>query len=83
VPRAGDVPPEGPIIVPGVDTIDVTAIHTELFSLNHSGYAEKTELLNDIQLLIQTGERPPEKRVPILQRVTTSRGEFWRYPSLR
>lgn len=83
VPRAGDVPPEGPIIVPGVDTIDVTAIHTELFSLNHSGYAEKTELLNDIQLLIQTGERPPEKRVPIIQRVTTSRGEFWRYPSLR
>ncbi len=83
VPRAGDVPPEGPIIVPGVDTIDVTAINTEMFSLNHSGYAEKTELLNDIKLLIQTGERPPEKRIPILERVTTSGGAFWRYPAMR
>ncbi len=83
VPRAGDVPPEGPIIVPGVDTIDVTAINTEMFSLNHSGYAEKTELLNDIQLLIQTGERPPERRIPILERVTTSAGAFWRYPATR
>jgi esterase/lipase superfamily enzyme len=83
VPRAGDVPPEGPIIVPGVDTIDVTAINTEMFSLNHSGYAEKTELLNDIRLLIQTGERPPERRIPILERVTTSAGAFWRYPAMR
>ncbi len=83
VPRAGDVPAEGPIVVPGVDTIDVTAINTDMFSLNHSGYAEKTELLNDIQLLIQTGERPPEKRIPILERVTTGNGAFWRYPALR
>lgn len=83
VPRAGDVPPEGPIVVQGVDTIDVTAINTEMFSLNHSGYAEKTELLNDIQILIQTGERPPEKRIPILKKVTTARGEFWRYPPMR
>ena len=83
VPRAGDVPPEGPILVPGVDTIDVTNINTEMFSLNHSGYAEKTELLNDIQLLIQTGERPPEKRIPILERISTSRGDFWRYPPIR
>lgn len=83
VPRAGDVPPEGPILVPGVDTIDVTNINSEMFSLNHSGYAEKTELLNDIQLLIQTGERPPEKRIPILERISTSRGDFWRYPAIR
>ncbi|MCL4765139.1 MAG: alpha/beta hydrolase [Hyphomicrobiaceae bacterium] len=83
VPRAGDVPAEGPIVMEGVDTIDVTAINTEMFSLNHSGYAEKTELLNDIQLLIQTGERPPEKRVPILERINTAKGAFWRYPGVR
>jgi esterase/lipase superfamily enzyme len=80
VPRAGDVPPDGPVIMPGVDTIDVTEISTDLLALNHSLYAEKGALLNDIGLLLQTGERPPDKRIPILQRVRTSHGEFWRYP---
>ena len=80
VPRAGDVPASGPIIVEGVDTIDVTAISTLIFALNHSGYAEKSALLQDIQLLIQTGERPPDKRVPILERVKTDKGFYWRYP---
>ena len=51
-----------------------------LFALDHSGYAETSALLQDIQLLIQTGERPPDKRVPILKRVKTSRGDCWRYP---
>jgi esterase/lipase superfamily enzyme len=80
VPRAGDVPPDGPAIVSGVDTIDVTATGPDLLALNHSLYAEKSALLNDIGLLLQTGERPPDKRVPILQRVGTARGDFWRYP---
>ncbi len=80
LPRAGDVPAGGPIVIEGVDTIDVTAISTVLFALNHSGYAEKSALLQDIQLLIQTGERPPDKRVPILERVKTDRGDYWRYP---
>jgi esterase/lipase superfamily enzyme len=80
VPRAGDVPSSGPIVVEGVDTIDVTAVSTQLFALNHSGYAEKSALLSDIQLLIHTGERPPDKRVPILERTKTDRGDYWRYP---
>jgi esterase/lipase superfamily enzyme len=80
VPRAGDVPAEGPVIVPGVDTIDVTATSTDLFALNHSAYAEKSSLLNDIGLILQTGERPPERRIPILQKVGTATGHFWRYP---
>jgi esterase/lipase superfamily enzyme len=80
VPRAGDVPSEGPVIIDGMDTIDVTSVSTDVFALNHSGYAEKQALLNDIRLLIQTGERPPEKRIPILARVTTPNGAYWRYP---
>jgi esterase/lipase superfamily enzyme len=82
VPRAGDVPSSGPILVEGVDTIDVTAVSTVLFALNHSGYAEKSALLSDIQLLIQTGERPPDKRVPILERIKTDKGYYWRYPKV-
>jgi esterase/lipase superfamily enzyme len=80
VPRAGDVPPEGPLVLPGIDTIDVTAVSTDSFGLNHSGYAENNALLNDLQLLIQTGERPPEKRIPLLEKIGTPGGEYWRYP---
>jgi esterase/lipase superfamily enzyme len=80
VPRAGDVPPGGPIVTDGIDTIDITAVSTKVFALNHSGYADTNALLSDIQLLIQTGERPPDKRVPILERIKTAKGDYWRYP---
>ena len=80
VPRAGDVPPGGPVVVAGIDTIDVTAVSTELLAINHSGYARSKALLNDIELLIRTGERPPEKRIPILQRIEQGGQIFWRYP---
>jgi hypothetical protein len=51
---------------------------------SRSGYAETSALLQDVQLLIQTGERPPDKRVlPILERVKTDRGDYWRYPRPR
>lgn len=81
IPRAGDVPASGPLIVPGVDTIDVSAVSTDSLGLNHSGYAENNALLADIKLLIQTGQRPPDKRIPILQSMKTQAGgAYWRYP---
>jgi esterase/lipase superfamily enzyme len=83
IPRAGDVPPDGPLVIAGIDTIDVSQTSTDYLSLNHSSYAEKTAILNDIGLLLQTGERPPDRRIPILERVTTPKGDFWRYPLLR
>jgi esterase/lipase superfamily enzyme len=81
VPRAGDVPAGlGPIVVGGVDTIDVSALSTEYLSLNHSSYAEKTGLLKDIELVLRTGTRPPEIRLPLLERITGGQGIYWRYP---
>ena len=81
IPRAGDVPLEGPIVLAGIDTIDVTQTSTDVLALNHSTYAENNALLNDISLLLLTGERPPERRIPILQKVSTPKGDyFWRYP---
>lgn len=78
-PRAGDVPASGPLIVPGIDTIDVTAASTDTFALNHSGYAENNELLDDIGALIEKGLRPPDQRLDKLKRVTTDKGDYWRY----
>src|SRR5262245_39024099 len=83
IPRAGDVPVDGPIIVEGIDTIDVTQTSLDYLALNHSIYAEKSALLNDIGLLLQTGERPPDKRIPILELIRSARGTFWRYPATR
>jgi esterase/lipase superfamily enzyme len=80
IPRAGDVPAEGPIVLSGIDTIDVSHTSTDYLTLNHSTYAEKSALLADIGLLLQTGERPPDKRTPILQRINAAKGDFWRYP---
>ncbi len=83
VPRAGDVPASGPLVLEGVDTIDATATSMDTLGINHSGYAENNALLNDIKQLIQTGLRPPESRVPTLERITTDRGDYWRYPAVQ
>jgi len=80
IPRAGDVPVDlGPAVVQGVDTIDISDLSTDYLALNHSTYAEKTALLQDIETLLRTGTRPPERRLSALQRVRSAQGDYWRY----
>ncbi len=81
VPRAGDVPEGmGPVVVSGVDTIDISSLSTEYLALNHSTYAEQTALIKDIEILLRTGQRPPELRLPSLEKISISGGLYWRYP---
>lgn len=77
--RAGDVPATGPLVVAGVDTIDVTAASTDVFALNHSDYAQNNDLLTDIGKLIATGLRPPDVRFNKLKAVNPGKNEYWRY----
>jgi esterase/lipase superfamily enzyme len=77
--RAGDVPANGPLVLPGIDTIDVTAASTDAFAINHSGYAQNNDLLKDIGELIETGRRPPEDRHMKPDRIPTDHGAYWRY----
>ncbi len=79
-PRAGDISENGPVIVNGVDTIDVSAMSMAILGLNHSTYAERSELLADIGRLMLTGVRPPKARSPAFQKIETDRGAYWRYP---
>jgi len=79
VPRAGDIPKDGPLIIPGVDTIDVTAVSTDALGLNHSGYAENPALLNDVKALVEYGIRPPNKRLGSIVAVESAAGMFWRF----
>lgn len=81
IPRAGDVPTTGPLVLPGVDTIDASATSMDSLGLNHSGYAENNVILQDIAALIATGTRPPKLRTPLLEEVPTDRGAYWRYPA--
>jgi esterase/lipase superfamily enzyme len=84
IPRAGDVPATGPLVLPGIDTIDATAASMDSLGLNHSGYAENNEILKDIGALIASGTRPPRLRTPALEEVKTERGGlYWRYPAAK
>jgi len=78
VPRAGDVPASGPLIIPGLDTIDVTAVSTDALGLNHSGYAENPALLNDVKALFASGLRPPDKRFKSILAVDSAAGKYRR-----
>ena len=77
--RAGDVPTGGPLVLPGIDTIDVTDASTDAFAINHSGYAQNNKLLQDIGKLVLNGLRPPDLRLPNLKKVATDKGDYWRY----
>ncbi|WP_439544074.1 alpha/beta hydrolase [Hyphomicrobium sp.] len=81
VARAGDVPapPSTPLVVAGVETIDVTATSTEFFGLNHSGFAEKAALLQDLGVLLMDGTHPPDARGTMMERIEQGAAAFWRY----
>lgn len=78
--RAGDIPEDGPIVIDGIDTIDVTSLSTSMFSLNHSLYADSGKILTDITKLMLNRLRPPNKRTPELLQTDNADGTiFWRY----
>ncbi len=86
IPRAGFVSSSGPVVVEGIETIDVSKVSTAIFYLNHNTYAEQTALLNDLALLLRNGTHPPHKRTPILKRnpvpatASAPKREYWSYP---
>jgi esterase/lipase superfamily enzyme/Tfp pilus assembly protein PilF len=65
VPRAGDVTAAGPIVLPDIDTIDVTPVGQELFGLNHDTFATGRTVLSDVSRIVLDGLRPPDARLPV------------------
>ena len=79
IPRAGDVPEGGPVLVDGIDSIDATAVGTEILGLGHSVFATQRSILNDIGLVIQ-GMRPPHERLSEIRGVPGRLApKWWRY----
>ena len=77
--RAGDVPATGPVVLPSIETIDVSAASTDIFALNHSGYAQNNALLTDMSKLIETSTHPPDVRFEKIKPVSSPKGGYWRY----
>jgi esterase/lipase superfamily enzyme len=81
-PRAGDVTATGPVVVDGIDTIDVTPLGEELFGLNHDTFATSRSVLDDVGRIVLSGLRPPHARSPDDIRpmpAGISPPKFWRY----
>lgn len=73
-PRAGQAG-EGLVIVPGVDTIDVSAVDTSL--VGHAYYGENKSVITDLVRLIRLGASPKDRCGLVMRQ---SRGEaYWEF----
>jgi len=72
--RAGDTR-DGVVIVPGIDTVDVSAVDTDL--IGHFYYGDNTSVISDMFLLLSQG-LPPAKR-PRLRAAGIAPNKFWRF----
>lgn len=79
--RAGDVPKEGIVIVPGVESIDISDASTSFFSMNHSTFADRAHLITDMQLLFErnSDKHPPDVRFPVYLPQGSQLKKWWRY----
>ncbi len=77
--RAGAVPSHGPVIVRGVETLDVSQADTGWFALNHSTFADRKHLIEDLRLLFANGIHPPDKRFPVFKIKGSSERRWWEY----
>jgi esterase/lipase superfamily enzyme len=76
--RAGYISTDKPLVVTGVDTIDISEAGTGIFSVNHDLYSSNPILVADMRRIIEKSERPPDKRTRELEPVTSPDGTYWR-----
>jgi esterase/lipase superfamily enzyme len=75
-PRAGAILKDGPLVVAGVDTIDISAVSTDLFRLTVG--ADDSAILNDISSIFQN-KGHPENRLPVFSQAGAKLGPYWRW----
>jgi esterase/lipase superfamily enzyme len=81
-PRAGDIFADGPMVLSGLDSIDVSNIGAELFGLNHNIFASNRSLIDDIGRIFVDGKRPVSARSPQIRGMPPNSDppRYWRYP---
>src|SRR5262249_48961886 len=81
--RAGDIPKDGIVVVPGIESIDVSEASTEFFSMNHSTFAERAHLVTDLKFLFERTQKkhPPDVRFVVFRPAGTQAKQWWQYRS--
>jgi esterase/lipase superfamily enzyme len=79
--RAGDIPKEGIVIVPGIESIDVSEASTAFLSTNHSAFADREHLVTDLRYLFERADRkhPPDVRYKIYRPAGSQPKQWWQY----
>jgi esterase/lipase superfamily enzyme len=80
IPRAGDVLEGGPLVLPGVVTVDVGTSGTDAVGLNATRYVAHTALIGDIAARLQPAVAAPSPRAS-LETIATPRGSYFRLPA--
>jgi esterase/lipase superfamily enzyme len=79
--RLGYIGAGGPILINGVETIDVSTLGDDMFGLNHGTFSDNKVALDDLGRLITSGIHPPGVRSPILRYVPDRLHTlYWMYP---
>lgn len=82
-PPVGFVPTGGaPFVTAGIDSVDVSALDTSFWARNHSTYADRKPLIDDMtKLFSETTRRLPDQRDPNFrpERLPRDAGQYWRY----
>jgi esterase/lipase superfamily enzyme len=79
-PRAGEGAPNI-VVIPGIDTVDASAVDTSILGLLHSYFADNQTILSDLFYLIRGNL--PTNRVRLQMRQTAS-GNYWAFvPAVR
>ena len=78
---AGYVASGEPLVHGSIESIDVSEAGGDILSLNHDIFASNPVVTEDIRQLLQTGQRPPDRRIPTLDKRSTKRGKktYWYY----
>lgn len=78
--RAGYVASGVPVVVPGLDSIDVSEGGDDIFATNHNIYADNPVVTDDLRKLLQNGVHPPSDRSGALLETKYKDGAaYWYY----
>jgi len=79
--RAGEIHAVlGPVVVKGMDTIDITALGSGFLGIRNHNLYLKPEIIDDIEGLLRNSQRPPHDRTRrLIQQPNKGQEPYWQY----